>query len=174
VSCISFVYGISISRKEGYLSKRSHDDYRGQNIVFRLPFFCDACKFHHGRKYVFLIYFIFLTKTKKILIYKYRWFVIKDSYITYIRPDTYEVRFPMLVDRGFEILTGFSNVGTSHGIKIKNLQRTLFVKCRTKRDCEEWAQHLLHLTEQANDFISTTASRFNSFAPVREKQLAYW
>lgn len=53
VSCISFVHGLSISLKEGYLLKRSHDDYRGHNIFFRLPFFCDACKFHHGRKYVF-------------------------------------------------------------------------------------------------------------------------
>jgi len=80
----------------------------------------------------------------------------------------------MLVDRAFEVLTGMRKVGTYHGIKIKNLQRTLFVKCRTKRDCEEWTQHLLHLTEQAKGFISATASRFNSYAPVRENQLAHW
>ncbi|CAF1653635.1 unnamed protein product, partial [Didymodactylos carnosus] len=29
VSCVSFVRGLSISLKESYLSKRSHDDYRG-------------------------------------------------------------------------------------------------------------------------------------------------
>ncbi len=103
-----------------------------------------------------------------------RWFVIKDSYITYVRSDTFEVRFPMLVDRGFEVLTGLRNVGTYNGIKIRNLQRTLFVKCRTKRDCDEWTQHLASLVEKAKGFISATASRFNSFAPVREKQLAYW
>ena len=91
-----------------------------------------------------------------------------------MRSDSYEVRFPMLVDRGFEVLTGLRNVGTYNGIKIRNLQRTLFVKCRTKRNCDEWTQHLLNLTEQAKGFISATASRFNSFAPVREKQLAYW
>lgn len=104
----------------------------------------------------------------------YRWFAIKDSYITYIRPDTYEVRFPLLVDRGFEVLTGLRNAGTYHGIKIRNLQRTLVVKCRTKKDCDEWTQHLSNLTERAKGFISATASRFNSYAPVREKQLAYW
>lgn len=80
----------------------------------------------------------------------------------------------MLVDRGFHVLTGLRNAGTYHGIKIKNLQRTLFVKCRTKRDYDEWHQHLTLLTEQAKGFIDTTASRFNSYAPVRENQLAYW
>lgn len=107
-------------------------------------------------------------------VFRSRWFVIKDSYITYIRPDTFEVRFPMLVDRGFEVLTGLRNSGTYHGIKIRNLQRTVFVKCPTKRDYDEWHQHLMLLTERAKGFISGTASRFNSYAPVREKQLAYW
>ena len=110
----------------------------------------------------------------KIIICVSRWFVIKDSYITYIRPDTYEVRFPMLVDRGFEITTGFRHVKTQHGIKITNLQRTLVIKCRNTRDCEEWTQHLLDLKEQSKSFVNATASRFNSFAPVRHKQLAYW
>ncbi|UJR16391.1 hypothetical protein I4U23_003294 [Adineta vaga] len=152
VSCVSFVYGLSSSIKEGYLLKRSHDDYRGHSIFFRLPFFCDFCKFHHGRK----------------------WFIIKDSYITYMRPDTYEVRFPMLVDRAFDIQTGFRHARTPHGIKITNLQRSLVLKCRNKRDCEEWTQHLLNLKEQAKSFVSSQASRFNSFAPIRRKQLAHW
>ncbi|CAF4056400.1 unnamed protein product [Rotaria sp. Silwood2] len=152
VSFISFVHGLSVSLKEHYLLKRSHDDYRGHSIFLRLPFLCDTCKFHHGRK----------------------WFVIKDSYITYIRPDTFEIRFPMLVDRGFEIATGFRNAGTQHGIKITNLQRSLVLKCRNNRDSEEWTQHLLNLKEQSKSFFSATASRFNSFAPIRTKQHAYW
>jgi hypothetical protein len=47
-----------MSPKEGYLLKRSHDNYHGQHVFFRLPFFCDLCKFHHGRKYVCLFDFI--------------------------------------------------------------------------------------------------------------------
>ncbi|CAF1211187.1 unnamed protein product, partial [Adineta ricciae] len=152
ISCISFVYGISVSRKEAYLLKRSHDSYRGQRMFFRLPFFCDALKFQHGRK----------------------WFVIKDSFITYIRPETNEIRFPMLVDRGFHVSTGFRHSGTYHGIKIENLQRTLVVKCRTTRVSEEWVHHLSNLQEQAKGFLNATASRFNSYAPIREKQLAHW
>ena len=91
-----------------------------------------------------------------------------------MRPDTFEVRFPMLVDRAFDIVTGFRQAGTYHGIKITNLQRSLVMKCRNKRDCEEWTQHLLNLKEKSKIFLSSTPSRFNSFAPIRKKQLAYW
>ena len=106
---------------------------------------------------------------------RFRWIVIKDTYVIYLRPDTYEVRFPMLIDRAFEVRTGFRNAGTNHGIKLKNLQRTLVVKCRNKRDADEWTQHLNNAVEQAKDFVNTKeAARFSSYAPIREKQLAYW
>jgi hypothetical protein len=159
-----------MSQKEGNLLKRSHDDYRGQHSFFRLPFFCDLYKYHHGRKYDFYLILFRI----KLLICKYRWFVIKDTYLTYIRPDRNEVRFPMLVDRAFEFSTGLMSSGTYRGIKIKNLQRKLVIKCRTTRDCEEWAQYLTSLIEKSTGFVSGTASRFNSYAPVREKQLAHW
>lgn len=101
--------------------------------------------------------------------------MIKDTFITYFRPDTFELRFPMLIDRGFEILTGFRNTGTHHGIKIKNLQRTLVLKCRNKRDEEEWTQHLKDFAKEAEDFFNPdVAKRFNSYAPVRKNQQAYW
>ena len=80
----------------------------------------------------------------------------------------------MLVDRGFQVETGYRNAGTQHGIKITNLQRSLVLKCENTRERDEWTQHLLNLKEQATSFVSTTASRFNSFAPVRHKQLAHW
>ncbi|CAF4256278.1 unnamed protein product [Rotaria sp. Silwood2] len=133
VSCLSFINGLSFSRKEGYLLNRSKDDY-------------------HGRQ----------------------WFIIKDSYVVYMQPDTHEIRFPMLVDRNFQILSGLRNAGAHHGIKIINLQRTLVVKCETARDCEEWLQHLKNLTEQANGFFGSKVNQFNSYAPIRENQLAHW
>ncbi|CAF3832945.1 unnamed protein product [Rotaria sp. Silwood1] len=73
-----------------------------------------------------------------------------------MRPDTYEVPFPMLLNRAFEILLGFRNTRTYNGIQIKNLQRILVIKCLNTCDSEEWTQHLLNLTNQAKDFISTT------------------
>jgi len=94
--------------------------------------------------------------------------------LLYIRPDTNEIRFPMLADRGFEVSTGIRRTRTYHGFKIRNLQRTMFLKCRKKRQCEEWTQHLMNLKEQSKSFISAELSRFNSFAPIRENQLAYW
>ena len=100
--------------------------------------------------------------------------MIKDTYVTYIRPEVTEIRFPILVDRGFEVVTGLRNVGTYNGIKIKNLQRTLVLKCRNARECEEWVLHLSNLLEQAKCFGPAKINRFNSFAPIREKQLAYW
>jgi phospholipase D1/2 len=115
-----------------------------------------------------------ILKKKQIYIYISRWFVIKDTYIVYLRPDTNEVRFPMLVDRAFEFVSGLRAAGTYRGIKIKNLQRKLVIKCKNTRDCDEWAQHLTQLTERAKSFRSVEASRFNSYAPVRQNQLAHW
>ena len=112
--------------------------------------------------------------TRTFFVAHRRWFIIKDTYLTYMRPETYEVRFPMLVDRAFDIVTGFRHAGTPHGIKISNLQRSLVMKCRNKRDCDEWTQHLLNLKEKSKVFNGSSPSRFNSFAPIREKQLAYW
>jgi len=100
--------------------------------------------------------------------------VIKDSYLTYIQSDRNELRFPMLVDQGFMFSSGLRNTGIYNGIKIKNLQNKLVVKCRNKRDCHEWIQHLSKLVEQATSFRSPTANRFYSFAPIRQKQLAHW
>ncbi|CAF3793314.1 unnamed protein product, partial [Rotaria sp. Silwood1] len=147
VSCLSFIHGLSVSRKEGYLSEASIDYYCDQHVLFPTQYLCNLCKCHDGPK----------------------WFIIKDSYIVDIRPDTHEVYFPMLVDRGFQVSTVNDN-----NIKISNLQRTLVIKCRTTYDCNEWTQDLLNLIEQANDFVSTKQSRFNSYASVRENQLAYW
>ncbi|CAF3548315.1 unnamed protein product [Rotaria sp. Silwood1] len=152
VSCLSHIDGLSSSRKEGYLIKRSKDYYHDGYNFFRQSSFADSFIDHRDRK----------------------WFIIKDSYIVYMRPDTYEVGFPMLVDHNFQIINGLRHVGIHHGIKITNLQRTLVVKCQTAYDCEEWMQHLKNLIEQANSFCGPTVNRFDSYAPIRENQLAYW
>ncbi|CAF1309339.1 unnamed protein product [Rotaria sp. Silwood1] len=152
VSCLSFIHGLSVSRKEGYLLEKSNDYHCDHGAFFHSRYSCNLCKCHDGPK----------------------WFVIKDSYIVDIQPDIHEVCFPMLVDRGFQVLTGIHNTGHNNSIKIKNLQRTLVIKCSTALDCDEWTQHLSNLIEQAKDFVSALQSRFNSYAPVRENQLAYW
>ncbi|CAF3676959.1 unnamed protein product [Rotaria sp. Silwood1] len=139
-------------RKEGYLLEKLNDYHCDHHAFFHTRYYCDLCKCHDGPK----------------------WFVIKDSYIVDIQLDTHEVCFPMLVDREFQVLTGIHNTDNDDSIKINNLQRKLAIKCSTAHDCDEWAQHLSNLTEQAKDFVSALRSRFNSYAPVRENQLAYW
>ncbi|CAF1283973.1 unnamed protein product [Rotaria sp. Silwood1] len=151
VSCLSFIHGLSVSRKEGHLLKQSDDHCSDRHTLFS-SFFCDSCECHHGLK----------------------WFVIKDSYIVNIRPDTHEVRFPMLVDRGFQVLTGIDDTGSDDGIKVSNLQQTFVGRCPTARDRDKWIENLSNLTEQAKDFVSATGCRFNSYVPIRENQLAYW
>ncbi|CAF3735728.1 unnamed protein product [Rotaria sp. Silwood1] len=152
VSCLSFARGMAVSLKEGYLLKQPSANRHGHNVLLRLPFICNAYPFHHKRK----------------------WFAVKDSFVTYVRPDTHEVRFPMLVDRGFEVLGHHRNSNTNYGIEIINLQRTLRVKCETVRDYEEWMQSLNVLKEKAHCFANDSDNRFHSFAPIRHNQLGYW
>lgn len=103
-----------------------------------------------------------------------RWFVIKDTYVAYIRPSTNELRFPILVDHGFTFSSGFHRTGVKNGIEIRNLQRKFLIICRNKYECNEWKQSLSKLIERANDFRSPTVNRFNSFAPIRRNQYAHW
>ncbi|CAF4549767.1 unnamed protein product, partial [Rotaria sp. Silwood2] len=102
------------------------------------------------------------------------WFAIKDSFVTYIHSNTHELRFPMLVDQGFEVLGHHRNSNRNYDIEIINLQRRLRVKCETLRDYEEWMQSLSTLKEKAHYFINDSNNRFRSFAPIRHNQLGYW
>ncbi|CAF3929799.1 unnamed protein product [Rotaria sp. Silwood1] len=149
---LSFVHGVSTGRKEGYQQEESINYYFDYHALSRASYFCDICKCHDSPN----------------------WFVIKDTYIVDIRPDTHEICFPMLVDRNFQVSTGLQNIASNDSIKVSNSQRTLVINCRTARDCDEWTKNLLNLTEQAKDFVNETRSRFDSYVPVRENQLAYW
>ncbi|CAF5145955.1 unnamed protein product, partial [Rotaria sp. Silwood1] len=152
ISYLSFVHGVSTGRKEGYQQEESINYYFDYHALSRASYFCDICKCHDSPN----------------------WFVIKDTYIVDIRPDTHEICFPMLVDRNFQVSTGLQNIASNDSIKVSNSQRTLVINCRTARDCDEWTKNLLNLTEQAKDFVNETRSRFDSYVPVRENQLAYW
>ncbi|CAF5154826.1 unnamed protein product, partial [Rotaria sp. Silwood1] len=77
VNCLSFVPGLSVSRKEGYLQEQSINYYFDYHTFLRASYFCDLCKCYDTSK----------------------WFIIKDIYIVDIRPDMHEICFPMLVDR---------------------------------------------------------------------------
>lgn len=80
----------------------------------------------------------------------------------------------MLVDRAFEITP---HLDASHGhfdIDIVNLQRKIKVRCETLNEYDQWMQTFVELKKTAADFLDENKNRFDSFAPVREKQLGSW
>ncbi|CAF3547959.1 unnamed protein product [Rotaria socialis] len=149
VSPLSFVHGLGVSSKEGAISKRSNDDFRGRSIFLRVPFICDKCKMHHGQK----------------------WFILKDSYLAYMNPNSALIGFPMLIDRAFSIEQGFRKTGTNNGIRIKNLQRSMIIKCEKEEERNEWFESFMKVK---NKSILIEQHPFNSFAPKRQQQYAKW
>ncbi|CAF1079257.1 unnamed protein product [Rotaria sordida] len=152
VSCLSFIDGLSISRKEGFLLKQSNDYNRGHRTLLGQPL---------------------VTKLSKHR-YEERWLAIKDTYVVYMQPNKYEIRFPILVDCKFKVTSGHHHIDNYYRIKIKNLQCKIVVKCRTSHESEEWMQNFKMLIEQGYGFIDRDANRFNSYAPIRTNQLAHW
>jgi phospholipase D1/2 len=138
-----------MSIKEGAIAKRSNDDFRGRSIFLRAPFMCDKCKFHHGQK----------------------WFILKDSYLVYINPDSALVGFPMLIDRAFSLESGFRKTGTNNGIRIKNLQRIMIIKFDKDDERDLW---LNAINNVKNKSLLIEQHPFNSFAPKRQQQYAQW
>ena len=141
--------GLSSSVKEGAISKRSNDDFRGRSIFIRAPFLCDKCKFHHGQK----------------------WFVLKDSFLVYINPNSATVGFPMLYDQSLTIEDGFRKTGTSNAIRIKNLQRLMIIKFDKEDDRDLWLEYFSQVKLNCS---LTVPNPFNSFAPKRQQQYAQW
>ncbi|UJR34309.1 hypothetical protein I4U23_021712 [Adineta vaga] len=149
VSPLSFVHGLGMSIKEGAISKRSNDDFRGRSIFIRMPFMCDKCKFHHGQK----------------------WFILKDSYLVYMNPDSALIGFPMLIDIAFSLEQGFRKTGTNNGIRIKNLQRSMIIKFEKEDERDFWFNSLMNVKNQC---LLAEQHPFNSFAPKRQQQYAQW
>jgi len=63
---------------------------------------------------------------------------IKDSFVGYLRLDTGEVGFVMLMDQGFKITTGIALTGLKAGLVITNLSRQMLIKSWTRRKAQEW------------------------------------
>jgi len=148
VSHLSFGKELSKSLKEGYLSKQP----RSEKVVHRLPLVRDIRPLQYSRK----------------------WFVIKDTFFTHLQTNIGPSRFPILVDRAFEITP---HLDASHGhfdIDIVNLQRKIKVRCETLNEYDQWMQTFVELKKTAADFLDENKNRFDSFAPLREKQLGSW
>ncbi|CAF4601173.1 unnamed protein product, partial [Rotaria sp. Silwood1] len=76
-------------------------------------------------------------------------------------------------DHDFQISSDIQNIGYDDDIKIINSQCILLIKCRTVHNYNEWIKHLSNLTEQVKDVVNKTRNQSDSYAPIRENQLAY-
>lgn len=152
VSPLSFVKDLGSSLIEGVIQKRS-----GDNIYYghfsQLKICCEKAKIFHAK----------------------RWFVLKDTYIVYLNSDKNNmVGFAMLLDKAFECKAKIK-AGAYHAIEVKNLQRTLVLKCRNAQQQREWLDKLNYMLNTTGKFFYDPVYLVNSsFAPVRQKQLCKW
>ena len=150
VSPLSFVTDLSASIIEDFIHKRSGDNvYYG--TLSQLKICCDKLKIFHLK----------------------RWFILKDTYIVYLDASKNNtVGFLMLVDHAFKVKMCIK-AGAYHGIEIKNLQRSLVLKCRNSQQKNEWYTKI-------NSILNTSAGDFyidnplKSFAPNRMDQKCRW
>lgn len=102
-----------------------------------------------------------------------RWLVAKDTCLFYIEPDSKKIRYVMLFDRDFHADSGIKQTGVQYGVRIRNQQRQLVLKCWNTRKAKELADYLNKFcTYYASDFV--TRNRFESFAPIRPTTRAQW
>ncbi len=53
----------------------------------------------------------------------FRWLIVKDSFLLYMKPDTGAISFVLLVDNEFSIKMDSKYTETKHGVRIENLSR---------------------------------------------------
>lgn len=54
---------------------------------------------------------------------RFRWLVVKDSFLLYMRPEDGQVGTVILYDKGFHIKIGTRETGVRHGVTLENLCR---------------------------------------------------
>jgi phospholipase D1/2 len=81
----------------------------------------------------------------------------------------------MLLDRGFECKTKI-RAGAYHAIVVKNLQRTLVLKCRSNQQQKEWYDkiHQAMNSEAGRRFCNIDYMPNGSYAPPRARQKCKW
>uniref|UniRef100_A0A9J7WUT7 phospholipase D n=1 Tax=Cyprinus carpio carpio TaxID=630221 RepID=A0A9J7WUT7_CYPCA len=97
----------------------------------------------------------------------FRWLVVKDSFVLYMRPEDGQVGTVILYDKGFHIKIGTRETGVRHGVTIENLCRALTIKCSTYRQARWWGHSIDEFSQMfGQDFLRE--NRHGSFTPVRE------
>ncbi len=153
VSTLTFKEGTSPSLLEDYIHKHSYDNiYSGHLRSFKQ----------------------FLNANLKIFNYK-RWFVLKDTYITYINKEkNNKLGFVMLLDSSFTCKKKIKP-GAYHALVVKNQQRTLVLKCKNAEQQKEWHDKINYtIYKSGRYFTSIDLLSNHSYAPTRKNQLCKW
>uniref|UniRef100_A0A671Q4Z3 phospholipase D n=1 Tax=Sinocyclocheilus anshuiensis TaxID=1608454 RepID=A0A671Q4Z3_9TELE len=95
----------------------------------------------------------------------FRWLVVKDSFVLYMRPEDGQVGTVILYDKGFHIKIGTRETGVRHGVMIENLCRALTIKCSTYRQACWWGHSIDEFSQMfGQDFLRENRhGRPNSF-----------
>jgi phospholipase D1/2 len=136
---------------EGILKKRTGDSRYSR--MGRLKTYCDNLKIFHPK----------------------RWFVLKDSYIAYLKRDKHhQIGDVMLLDRHFTCKME-SKKDFYHAIELKNLERELVLKCKNAQQQNEWYEKISFvLLNSGRFFTDHTLLPHGSYAPVRKNQHCKW
>lgn len=105
-----------------------------------------------------------------------RWFLLKERLnITYLNAEkNHTVGFFMLVDRAFECKMKIKAVAY-HAIQVKNLHKTLVLKCKNAQQQKEWYDRIIHMmTVTGRCFHDQSLLSYSSFAPNRQNQMCKW
>ncbi|KAL5010637.1 hypothetical protein ScPMuIL_012942 [Solemya velum] len=148
VSSLSFVNKLGKKWKEGLVMKCSGGR--------RISIGCCGClkKFHFAGRW------------------SKRWLVVKDTFLTYIRPKDGAICDVLLMDHEFKVEIGMGVTGAHHGLMVSNKNRNFLAKCWTARKAEEWKYSIEKAAKKALDF--TEENRYGSYAPVREDSYVRW
>uniref|UniRef100_A0A4W4E020 phospholipase D n=1 Tax=Electrophorus electricus TaxID=8005 RepID=A0A4W4E020_ELEEL len=103
----------------------------------------------------------------------FRWLVVKDSFVLYMRPKDGQVGTVILYDKGFHVKIGTHETGVRHGVTVENLCRALTIKCSTYRQARWWGHSIGEFAQRlGQDFLGE--NRHGSFAPIRENTKVQW
>lgn len=153
VSPISFVIGLSPSLCEDMLQKSSADNmYSGHLGSLKLGY--DNAKIFYAR----------------------RWFVLKDTFLVYLnQEENNKVGFLMLLDRAFDCKMKIKP-GAYHALVVRNLQRSMTLKCRNSTQQREWYEKIMKIKNElpGSLFCSPEHLPNGSYAPIRSNQKCKW
>ncbi|OAD62011.1 Phospholipase D1 [Eufriesea mexicana] len=160
VSYLSFIEDLGMKGKEGIVLKRT-----GSGARFR----CNFCGLLESMCCIRCNHFCTSLCGK----WQSRYFIVKDTFIAYIRPKDGIIKSVILMDNGFGISCGMYTTGLRNGIQIVNLSRHILIKCWTKRKAKEWMEFIQEVSnKEGRDFIQSNPH--NSFAPYRSPISASW